>query len=455
MPYRCRGCKRYFSVKTGTVMAQITDSAGAPNFLNRTLWIDDNLKVLSGINSECVDLSYLDPPFNSKRIYHAPLGSKAAGASFADTWTLDGVKTDWADLQEVADPAVYHTVVGAGLSAGESMQAYLTFMAPRLLELHRVLKPTGSLYLHCDPTASHYLKQLMDCIFGRTNFRNEIVWSYSGGGVPRGAFARKHDIILFYARSKDTPFNILRRPYGEHNKTGRRATDRGGTRKLDYHPDGAHMTAVWGDIKPLVNWSSERTGWPTQKPLALLRRIIEASSNPGDVVLDPFAGCGTACIAAEQLNRQWVGIDIDTKATEVTMDRLARECGDNTYTIGDYEPRQGKLALADGDNRVFVNQNSPVRTDPDRPTRSPRIRTIRWHELGTGERRPCPGCDRPKYFDDFDLDHIQPRAKGGLDTDDNLQLLCSSCNRIKGQRFTMTELRQRLQTEYLRERTNT
>ncbi|MCY4458182.1 MAG: DNA methyltransferase [Acidimicrobiaceae bacterium] len=443
----------------------VADPAGAPNFLNRTLWIDDNLKVLSGINSECVDLVSLDPPFNSKRIYHAPLGSKAAGASFADTWTLDGVKTDWADVQEAADPAVYHTVVGAGLSAGESMQAYLTFMAPRLLELHRVLKPTGSLYLHCDPTASHYLKQLLDCVFGRTNFRNEIIWAYTGPGNTPRDFKRKHDTILRYVKSRDFTFNLdavrvrHKRTYPSGGMislaAGGRTRDEIHARETDLISRGKAPEDWWTDIGAGSHMSKiERTGWPTQKPLALLDRIIGTSSNQGDVVLDPFCGCGTACIAAEKLGRQWLGIDIDTKAAEVTMDRLARECGDNTYTIGEHGPRQGKLALADGDNRVFVNQNPPVRTDPDRPTRSPRIRTIRWHELGTGARRPCPGCDRPKYFDDFDLDQIQPRAKGGLDTDDNLQLLCSSCNRIKGQRLTMTELRQRLQTEYLREGIN-
>ena len=129
------------------------DGVNAPNFLTRTLWIDDNLKVLRGINSKCIDLVCLDPPFNSKRFYNAPLSSTAAGARFDDTWTMDGVKTEWTELQEAADPALYHTVVGAGLSAGDAMQAYMAFMAPRLVELWRVLKPNGSMYLHCDPTS--------------------------------------------------------------------------------------------------------------------------------------------------------------------------------------------------------------------------------------------------------------------------------------------------------------
>ena len=175
---------------------------GEPNFLNRTLWIDDNLRVLRGINSECVDLICLDPPFNSNRLYNAPLGSKAAGAQFDDTWSMDGVKSEWAELQEAADPAIHHTVIGAGLSVGEPMQAYLSFMAVRLQECHRVLEPTGSLYLHCDPHAAHYLKQLCDCIFGPSRFRNEIVWkrtSTKSLGTQR--YARDSDRILYYAKS--------------------------------------------------------------------------------------------------------------------------------------------------------------------------------------------------------------------------------------------------------------
>ena len=188
---------------------------GQPNFLTRTLWIDDNLKVLRDINSECIDLVCLDPPFNAKRLYNAPLSSPAAGAQFDDTWTMDGVKTEWMELQEAADPALYHTVVGAGLSVGDAMQAYLAFMAPRLAEVWRVLKPNGSMYLHCDPHASHYLKQLCDCIFGQRRFRNEIVWkrtSTKSLGTQR--YARDGDRILYYTKSSsDFVWNQQYRPH--------------------------------------------------------------------------------------------------------------------------------------------------------------------------------------------------------------------------------------------------
>ena len=408
----------------------------APNFPNRTLWIDDNLKVLRGINSECVDLVYLDPPFNTKRIYNAPLGSKAAGARFDDTWTMDSVKSEWAELQEAADPALHHTVVSAGLSADESMQAYLSFMALRLQECHRILQPAGCLYLHCDQTASHYLKQLLDCIFGCNRFLNEIIWSYRTGGVSKRYWPRKHDVILFYARSGEYRHNPLRERQYYDKPFFTTSVDEAGR-----HYSDVYVRDVWEEnVKPLINMSKERTGWPTQKPLALLARIVEASTSPDDMVLDPFCGCATTMVAAERLGRRWAGIDIDEVAVGITQKRLQDETDAAVHNVD-------LTGLSGGLQTMHLPPRPPTRTDPDRPVRSPRIRQIRWHELGDGERRPCPGCDRRKYFDDFDLDHIVPKAKGGADVDDNLRLLCSSCNRIKGARLTMSELRELLRSK--------
>ena len=169
-----------------------------PNFANRTVWTGDNLDVLRGINSGSVDLIYLDPPFNSNRTYAAPIGSKAAGAAFKDTWTLDDVDEAWHG--EIADrsPALYAVIEAAGLAHGKGMKSYLIMMAVRLLELRRVLAETGSIYLHCDPTASHYLKVLMDVVFGRANFRNEVVWKRIHNHGDAGRFGRINDCLLFY-----------------------------------------------------------------------------------------------------------------------------------------------------------------------------------------------------------------------------------------------------------------
>ena len=183
----------------------------APNFANRTIWTGDNLDILRGMNSESVDLIYLDPPFNSNKNYAAPVGSQAAGAAFKDTWTLSDLDVAWMGLIADEQPAVAHTLKASGFSHGKGMQSYLTMMAVRLLEMHRVLKNTGSIYLHCDPTASHYLKQVMDAVFGVGNFRNEITWQRR-----YGAFSTLHrsnkfgvvtDSIFFYGKSAATKFH--------------------------------------------------------------------------------------------------------------------------------------------------------------------------------------------------------------------------------------------------------
>ncbi|MDR0516563.1 MAG: site-specific DNA-methyltransferase, partial [Fibromonadaceae bacterium] len=165
-----------------------------------TLYTNDNLFILNGLNSSLVDLMYLDPPFNSKRMYSAPVGSRAAGSSFKDMWTWQDV--DEAYLDTLADkyPALTKFIATTGGLHSKAMMAYLTYMAQRIIEMHRVLKDTGSLYLHCDPTASHYLKILLDEIFGKNNFRNEIVWNYTGNSVPKKCLPRKHDIIFWYSK---------------------------------------------------------------------------------------------------------------------------------------------------------------------------------------------------------------------------------------------------------------
>ena len=351
------------------------------NFVDKTIWTGDNLDILRGINSGCVDLIYLDPPFNSNREYAAPVGSKAAGAAFKDTWTLSDLDVAWLGLIADQHPAVYQLLQAGGLTHGKGMQAYLCMMAVRLLEMRRVLKDTGSLYLHCDPTASHYLKGLMDAVFGASNFRSEITWRRTNAkGLSFRGYPSNADYLLYYSVSDDFIWHRSYRPYDQdyvqkfyryvEPDTGRRyrlsdltnpnrnrpnltyeflgvtrvwrwtqermqrAYEQGRVvqsrpgavpsqkRYLDEMP-GNPVDSIWDDIRPVQAQAKERTGYPTQKPLALLERIIAASSNDGDMVLDPFAGCATACVAAEKLGRQWIGIDLSPKAVELVKMRLA------------------------------------------------------------------------------------------------------------------------------------
>lgn len=391
-----------------------------PNFADKTVWTGDNLDILRGLNSESVDLIYLDPPFNSNQDYSAPVGSRAAGAAFKDTWTLSDLDTAWMGLIADEQPAIYQSLVAASLTHGKGMQSYLCMMAVRLLEMRRVLKPTGSIYLHCDPTASHYLKALMDAIFGATNFRNEIVWHYTNKlGTGGRVFDRQHDTLLWYSGDAHT-FNVQKQPVKlakpqpvTQKIDGKRVwlRDEQGNRRYR-----VSTTKRVGDtwIIPIVNpMAKERIGYPTQKPLALLERIIKASSNPGDVVLDPFAGCATTCVAAEKLSRRWLGIDLSAKAIELVNERLRADMG-SLFHHG----------------MVTARTDIPKRTDQDKPVNYRKQRHVLY---GRQEGR-CNGCRMDFPFKNMTVDHVLPRSRGGTDHLDNLQMLCNHCNSLKGNR---------------------
>ena len=488
-----------------------------PNFADKTIWTGDNLDILRGMNSECVDLIYLDPPFNSNQDYAAPVGSQAAGAAFKDTWTLDDLDVAWLGLIADEQPALANVVKTARLTHGKGMQSYLTMMAVRLMEMHRVLKPTGSIYLHCDPTASHYLKLLMDAIFGAGNFRNEIVWKRTAGRSDAKRFGRVHDVLLFYAG----PGATWNRQYTTHDPdyvakayrnedarghwqsadltaSGQRSGESGEPwRGIDPGKVGRHwgtptqggmndfiiskgLIPGWPDSYPnvhdkldaldlagLIAWpkrgqgmprlkryldstagiavedvftdvgrleaaSKERIGYPTQKPIALLERIISASSTgriggdhetapyAGDVVLDPFCGCATALVAAEKLGRRWVGIDLSPMAEKLVRQRLFSE-----VAIGsEDQPRAIERY------RVTHRTDIPRRTDIETPIPYRQNK----HVLFGQQEGLCNGCKGDFPFKLFEVDHRVPRSRGGTDHLDNLQLLCSSCNRIKGDR---------------------
>jgi len=384
-----------------------------------TLFTGDNLYILNGMNSESVDLIYLDPPFNSKRFYSAPIGSRAAGTSFKDIWAWQDI--DEAYLERMVDdyPYLVQFIESVEMLHSKPMMAYLTYMTQRILEMHRVLKNTGSLYLHCDQTASHYLKIVCDRIFGKNNFRNEIVWSYRTGGASRSGFSRKHDILLRYSKSGKFVFNPLKEKSYTKSKSRKPGVINYGAGTAEFFQDEqgvynlVNMRDVW-EISYIGSTHRERTGYPTQKPLALLRRVIEASSNKDDMVLDPFCGCATAMVAAQQLQRKWIGIDIEAKSAELVVERLSDEAG----LFSDFTHRR----------------DIPVRTDIEiTDIVDVRNRKSVNEKLGRQYGRVCSACGMSNY-ENLEIDHIVPKSRGGQDTYSNYQLLCGNCNRTKGNR---------------------
>lgn len=388
------------------------------------LFFGDNLEVLrSHVEANSVDLVYLDPPFNSNANYNVLFkepggaGAEAQAEAFRDTWKWGDAARD--AYEEVMESGEAAALVMKGLRDWldkNAMMAYITMMAVRLIELRRVLKPTGSIYLHCDPTASHYLKIVMDAIFGPENFLSEVIWKRTGTHSSARRWGPVHDTLLFYA--KDSGLHDWNRPYvpltEKHLQSHYRKVDAQGRRYehgeltgagtrngrsglpwrgFDVSKLGRHWTTtvdrldglyeegriyvpadggwprliryaeeskgraigdVWEDIPPLNMRALERLGYPTQKPVALIERIIEASSNPGDVVLDPFCGCGTSIDAAQQLDRNWIGIDVTHYAITLIEERLKRRHPDAKFSIhGRPASFSDAVALAARDKHQF------------------------------------------------------------------------------------------------------
>ena len=448
-------------------VSQSKGSFKSPNFVNRTLFHGDNLDFLKAINTETVNLIATDPPFNTGRDFFATTPSELQKEDkkkigYQDRWTWDDENIQhgkWVEKVKKYSEDVYHVIQGSRNSYGDDMGAFLCFMAARLLEMRRILKPTGSIYLHCDPTASHYLKELMDAIFGKENFRNEIIWCYSGGGIPRKDYPRKHDVILRYTKTDDYVFNVEYKPYGEHAASGRRATDLGGTRSVEYRKEGTPVTDWWTDIKPIINWHKEKEDYPTQKPLALYRRIIEASSNPGDVVLDPFCGCATTLLAAEKFTkgqkRQWLGIDIWDGAEEMVIDRLMKE-GLLKDPEGNYPLDTIDFLIEEDEKITYINE-PPDRTDDGKeasPDLKVKVVVAKKRKVVSIDKEKvkkdllerdgeaCQGCGR-EFGDEryLQIDHKLPQSDGGASDMSNFILLCSPCNLLKGNTYSVSGLR--------------
>jgi site-specific DNA-methyltransferase (adenine-specific) len=389
-----------------------------------TLFYGDNLPILrEHIADESIDLVYLDPPFNSNRSYNVLFkeesgkSSEAQLAAFDDTWHWGNTaEAEYYDLT-VNAPLTVSKMIGAmrELIGTNQMMAYLVMMTTRLVELHRVLKPSGSLYLHCDPTASHYLKIILDTLFGPQNFLNEVIWKRTSAHSSALKYGPVHDTILYYSKSAQYIWNQQFTPYeddylekhyhqkdqdgrhytlsdltaagirhgssgqpwhgidvtakGNHwkftierleelNKIGRIYWPSGGglpryKRYLD-EVKGTVLQDIWDDIFPINSQASERLGYPTQKPITLLERILQASSNPGDVVLDPFCGCGTAIAAAEKLGRHWIGIDITHLAISLIKYRMKDMFPNCQFdVVGEPEDLEAARQLAKDDRYQF------------------------------------------------------------------------------------------------------
>ena len=493
-----------------------------PNWENRTLFQSDNLDVLRGMNKETVDLIATDPPFKKGRDFHATPGSLASGARFQDRWSWEtDIHQSWVDQLKDDHPKLNEAIESARQAHSDSMGAYLCFMAVRLVEMHRILKSTGNIYLHCDTAANHYLKAAMDAIFGAKNFRDEIVWQRASGRAKGSqhksrTFGQDCDYILHYSVTDDYKHNEIVIPLTDEeikvkfpriDSKGRRYnTDvpifrqpsMGPRPNLCYtykrvsppHPSGwrvslerlkemdANDEIIWREGKrplrksfaenytgkPLgclwtditIAGGNERTGYPTQKPVALYKRIIEAGSDEGDIVLDPFAGCATTCVAAELLKRQWVGIDFWDEAEEVLLKRMD---GEGILAHG----RQSESGRIFHKDMTFTTQ-IPEITEEDTDEAVPYLDSIyrrntrlapwqklshndMFRELAEAQERDgkvvCAGCGRVMESEFMQLDHITPRSGRGANDISNRILLCGVCNRGKSNILTLPGLHQR------------
>ena len=435
-----------------------------PNFKNRTLYHGDNLDFLRGMNSETVHLIATDPPFNKNRDFHATPDSLAKGARFRDRWSWErDVHEEWVDSIKDDWPAVGSMIEAARAAYGDDMAAFLCWLGVRVMEMRRILRQDGSLYLHIDHTAHAYVKGLLDAIFGHKNFRNEIVWCYTGPSNTKRWFPRKHDIILYYTKSNSWTFNMdaVRVPYSDdyvkrfskqYNEGSKKSTiftkGHDTKRNQELAQKGKLPEDWWSEFSPVGRKKYENTGYPTQKPLALYERIIKASSSEGDFVLDPFCGCATTPVAAERLGRRWVGMDIWDGAKDIVLMRLEKE--------GLARPGSEHGLMFPHD--VHYTTAPPARTD-DNAMAAPsfRLKIQRpieaWEKIahkgmvnilmqaqGTEGGVICGGCGRVLEKEFMELDHITPKSDRGANHILNRILLCRPCNRRKRDNLTLRGL---------------
>ena len=347
---------------------------------NRTIFCKDNIEILEGINSNSIDLIYLDPPFNKNKIFAAPIGSSAEGSSFKDIFREEDLKEEWIQTIKEDNEELFSLLHGIKNMGNRYNFCYLCYMAIRLVDLRRILKSTGSLYLHCDSTMSHYLKIVLDCIFGyytktddfqllplekidSPKYTKEIENLFpkiDSKGEKYNTFVPLYCSKSMGARPNlcyewrgfknlhPSGWRLSKERMEEEYKKGNIVIGNGKIERRQYFKDykGIPLGNLWSDIANVRG--SESTGYPTQKPLALMHRIIAASSEEGDVVLDPFCGCATTCVASEMLKRKWIGVDVSVKAFELVKKRLKKEI---------------KPDLLDPEKEVSFSTEAPKRTD--------------------------------------------------------------------------------------------
>ena len=450
---------------------------------DKTIFTRDNLEILRGIDGETMDLIYLDPPFNKNQDFTAPIGTTAEGASFRDIFKKQDVKASWIGIIAKDYPKIANYLNGIKNIGHISSYCYLSYMAIRLIEMYRVLKPTGSLYFHCDHTIGCHLRLLLDCIFGENNHRGHIIWKrhtsvQKGSQYKSKSWGSTTDYILHYTKTDDFFLNSTRAigpeevqekfplidekderyhanaplyrglsmgdrpnlcyewrgfknpdPSGwrlskerleeEYHKGNVVITEQGKLQRRKYLKDyeGVPVGNIWTDIPPV-----SRKIYPTQKPLDLLKRIIQASSAVGDWVLDPFCGCATTCVAAQLLDRKWIGIDISKRAFDLVKMRLAEKLSITS---------EGNTAGVLSFGKVIHREDIPQRTDIP-GAEKPRKETKQ--DLYGRQEGICNGCEQYFPFKVMEIDHVVSQSKGGGDNEENLQLLCSHCNRSKSNR---------------------
>ena len=394
-----------------------------PNFVNRSIFRNDNLPNLRSLDSETIDLIITDPPFAKGKglsstpedvlaamtedPHFDPLAFQKKGSWKRDTDAIlrDRIRSEF--------PGIARTLEAAHTCHGPELAAFLYFLAARILEMRRILKPRGSIYLHCNVQTSHYLKHLMDAIFGSHNFRNEIIWAYKPTTIAKDRLQNTHDIILFYTKTPNYLFNTE-------------------CKKIQIAPGYVYRDArldTWIDI-PTQRFH-EITGYPFQQPVDLYERIILQSSQEGDFVMDPFCGCGTAPVAAEKHNRQWIAMDIWSKSISILGNRIHREVtleNDlSPVTIYIIHKPLKRTDLSEKELEGISNNKKSKK----------RIKEILLEELGL----ICQGCNH--HLPDerqLTVDHIHPISKGGADEIENRTLLCYPCNQLKGNKMTLPQL---------------